>query len=371
MKILINASNLKIGGGLQVAHSVINHILNQPAISHDFVFVVSTELELFLFDQIKNVRDKFITYDVPAMVHTSLLGKNKFLDQIVNNFKIDRVFTVFGPSYWRPIVPHTTGYAKPQYIYTDSPFFKQLNFAARLKLSLKRKLHLYSFKNHTDQLISENEDVSVKLRSMMPGKKIHTVSNYYHQIFDDPSKWLPSSGLDNCDDFKILVLASNYPHKNLNLIPDVIKKLKSKFENFSFKFVLTIDEKEFKDKGSEILDHILFMGKIGIAQCPDLYRNSDLLFLPTLLECFTATYPEAMKMEVPILTSDLGFARGICENAAYYVDPLDPDQISDSIYKLHRDKELVNRLIVHGRQRLLKFDTHGDRVRKYINIIEA
>lgn len=35
--------------------------------------------------------------------------------------------------------------------------------------------------------------------------------------------------------------------------------------------------------------------------------------MPTVLEVFSATYPEAMAL--PIVTSDLDFARDICDNA--------------------------------------------------------
>lgn len=39
--------------------------------------------------------------------------------------------------------------------------------------------------------------------------------------------------------------------------------------------------------------------------------------MPSLLECFTATYPEAMRMERPIVTTDLAFAQGLCGEAAF------------------------------------------------------
>ena len=55
-------------------------------------------------------------------------------------------------------------------------------------------------------------------------------------------------------------------------------------------------------------ERIEYLGKININQCPHLYVQSDAVFLPTLLECFSASYAEAMLMKKPIITSDLGFA---------------------------------------------------------------
>ena len=68
-----------------------------------------------------------------------------------------------------------------------------------------------------------------------------------------------------------------------------------------------------------------------VENCPKLYNQADAMFLPTLLETFSASYPEAMKMERPILTSDLDFAKDICGDAALYFNPLDSYDIANKI----------------------------------------
>ena len=61
---------------------------------------------------------------------------------------------------------------------------------------------------------------------------------------------------------------------------------------------------------------------MDITECPSLYEQADVMFQPTLLECFSATYPEAMKMQRPIVTTDIEFAHGLCGPAAHYYSPL-------------------------------------------------
>src|SRR5690606_31883324 len=106
-------------------------------------------------------------------------------------------------------------------------------------------------------------------------------------------------------------------------------------------------------------------------ECPSLYRQSDFMFLPTLLECFTATYPEAMCMDTPILTSDLPFARSICGSAAEYFNPLSPKDIGDKIFNLSHDTVKVEELIKMGRKQLLLFDNSKQRADKYLKIITS
>ena len=76
------------------------------------------------------------------------------------------------------------------------------------------------------------------------------------------------------------------------------------------------------------------------------------LFLPTLLESFSVTYLEAMHFGVPVLTSDLDFARFVCGDAAIYFDPWDPGSIKDAILRLRTDSDLGRELVARGHERL-------------------
>ena len=82
---------------------------------------------------------KFLKYDATPSAFNVFIGQNRFLDNVVDKNKIQRVFTVFGPSYWRPKVPHLCGYAKPQYIFKNSPFFFNQRNVDRIKMLLKDK----------------------------------------------------------------------------------------------------------------------------------------------------------------------------------------------------------------------------------------
>ena len=115
---------------------------------------------------------------------------------------------------------------------------------------------------------------------------------------------------------------------------------------------------------------IINLGKIVQKGCPSVYKQCDALFAPTLLETFSAAYPEAMKMRKPILTSKYSFAKDLCGDAALYFDPLDPKDIAQKIKQLIGNEILQKIMIENGEKKLMSFETARSRAEKYISICE-
>ncbi len=368
MNILVNASNLSVGGGLQVADSICRELYKYP--QHNFTVVLPSQL-IKCFDSLKkhtNITPHF--YNLPSSIKLYLTGRDEFLDSLILENKIEGVLTVFGPSKWNPKCFHLCGFARSQIVLPDSPFWKKLKFGKRLSTKLKAKLNLYLFEQSTNNFFTENPFISLRLKKFLPKAKIHTVTNNYNQIFDFSSKWDKSINLPPLKGLTLLTISANYPHKNLDIIGPTIEYILSKYPLLKFRFVLSLKEEDLPNFSPEVKKHIIFLGPVDISQCPWLYSQSDVMFLPTLLECFSASYAEAMKMEKPILTSDLGFAHSICEDAALYFNPLDPKAIGEAIYKIYNDNNLKESLKSNANLQLQKLDTYEDRCKKLISIME-
>lgn len=368
MKILINTSNLKKGGALQVAHSFLNEIKNNTY--HVFHAVLSSPLKAQLNAELFPENFIFYEYNLKFGLGNTFLGNDQFLDNLENKVKPDKVFSVFGPTYWKPKTIHITGFAKPQYIYKDSPFFDILNFKEKYKLKFNELIHIHNFKKFSTILITETDDVTNRLKKILPTKEIVTVTNYYHQIYDNPKLWKKTIKLPEFNGTTLLTITANYPHKNLKIIPEVISVLNMIYPDFNFRFVLTIDKDELQIDDEKIENKIIFLGRVDIDECPNLYEQSNFMFLPTLLECFSASYPEAMRMKIPILTSDLPFAKGLCDTSATYFDTISAKDIAAKIVELNKNKNKQNLLVENGIQQLKKFDSFTERAKKYIKIIE-
>ena len=92
------------------------------------------------------------------------------------------------------------------------------------------------------------------------------------------------------------------------------------------------------------------------------------MFLPTLAECFSASDPEAMIMERPIITTDFGFARSICGEAALFYKAIDPMAATDQIVKLINDQSLQENRISLGKEQVKNFDRPQQRALKYLKL---
>jgi glycosyltransferase involved in cell wall biosynthesis len=367
MKILFNASNLKKGGGVQVALSLIE----------EFYFYDNFQFHLVVSDSVynqlnlSNFNSNFLVsrHNFKPNVFKVIFGHDFFLSKVENEFSPDWVFTVFGPSYWIPKSRHLIGFAIPHYLYYDSPFFRIISFKEKISIFILKILCFWNLSKKKNFFWVETNDVKKRLSKFLfiDSVRIKVVSNTCHSVFYRTNNNLYSryEVFFNFPGKKAITISANYIHKNLVIIKKVVPILiKKKIE---LKFFLTLNHNEFNSFNFNT-DYVINLGPVNITDCPFLYSKVDFLFLPTLLECFSASYVEAMKMNVPILTSDLAFARGVCGDAAEYFDPLDEEDIVKKIIFLISNQSRVQEMIFKGQEKLKEFPTSKERASSILNI---
>jgi len=369
MKILINTASTHKGGGVQVARSFIEECKNFD--EHEY-YVVLGKMLSDLVDPIEYASN-FSFFSIgyrPATRVLSFKSSAVDLNEIEKKFKPDVVFTTSGPAYWRPKAPHVVGYNLPHYIYQDSPYFSQIPHYERLKWEAKGQFLRYFFQRDSDAYVVQTDDVNNRLRKWIGTERVSTVSNTYSEYYDNP-KTIPNKLPEKeVNEFRFLTLSAWYPHKNLKIIPEILMELPENLKQ-DIKFVLTLPEDIFQNKfPSEARDNIINIGPVKPDEGPALYSECDGLFLPTLLECFSASYAEAMKMEIPIITSDLSFARTVCGDAALFIDPMNPFAIAENIIQLVKNLDLRKRLIRNGIKQCKKFVSARERASEYLKICE-
>ena len=77
-----------------------------------------------------------------------------------------------------------------------------------------------------------------------------------------------------------------------------------------------------------------------------------------------------MYMGIPIVCSDMGFARAVCKNAALYCEPVNEESYAENIYKLYCDVNLRLQLIESGYNCVIGFSNSMERTKSYLRIIE-
>ena len=368
MKLLINAGHLKGSGVVQVSLSFIHETLNYRDV--ESLVLISPTIDGQIDKSKFPSNYKFVVIQQHPFFSISAPAIQLRLRKLEKSFGPDVVFSVFGPSYWTPKSPHVMGFAYPHIVYRDSPFFGTLSWLERRKIFLINYIRLYFLDRNGKNYVSETGDVSERLSRVLGKKKNYfVVGNTFSQLYETNAY---SKGKEvfnkraSSKEFLFLSLCTYMPHKNLAILNKVIPLLNS--YQINYKFILTIDDDEMHNFTEVAKKNIINLGRLKAEECPQIYREVDAVFLPTLLECFSANYPEAMKMEKPILTSRLTFAVDICKNAALYFDPLDPVEIASQLLRVYSSSSLREDLIFRGREVLKNFNRPDNRAQNYMNI---
>src|SRR5690606_18024313 len=368
MKILINASNIKLGGVLQITISFLNEIAQNK--DFDFVLIVNNIVKKEIDEIAFGENYEIHTLDFRHPFQKGYTSYINSLNEILERSQSQIAFSIFGPAYWLPKVTHVVGFAYGWAVNPDSKFIRNLPLFKKIKLTFQNALKSYYFRNEADYYIVETEVVKQRLSKFMqfPLSKIFVVSNTYNHFFDQPQ---PQSDLSKLpkDGFKLLTIATNYTHKNLKVYKPIVEYFRKRGIHDIF-FIVTLPSEEYEKLYPGGDQNIINVGKVSPKNCPDLYHHCDAMILPTLLESFSACYPEAMITKKPILTSDLDFARNICGDSAVYFDPYDPIDIATKILKVKERPDLQNRLIQNGLRQVKTFLTAQKRADTYLKIVE-
>lgn len=151
-------------------------------------------------------------------------------------------------------------------------------------------------------------------------------------------------------------------HKNFEIIPFVAKQLKVRRPELDFKFIITLAEqlaetKAIFNKAKElgVEDYIETRGQIAVAQAVQFYKECHIAFIPTLLETFSATFPEAMAAGLPIVTTEFDFAKDVSQDTAKYFLPSRPDVAAQHIIDVSENRQLRHSMNDRGKELVANF----------------
>ncbi len=168
------------------------------------------------------------------------------------------------------------------------------------------------------------------------------------------------------DGFRLFYLTRYYPHKNLELLLDLFSTHDPSLEDVVLYITISPNHHPGARRFLEAVSarglqrQIVNLGPLTQERIGAYYRCMHALVMPTTLESFSGTYLEAMTFGCPILTSDIDFAREICQDAAIFFDPWSVESIKDTIMRLKNDPFLARRLIDNGRQVLSRSEHSWD-----------
>lgn len=123
--------------------------------------------------------------------------------------------------------------------------------------------------------------------------------------------------------------AASYPHKNHAVFEGLFQL---NVKHVIDRLTLTVDQTQFRNAP----DWVECVGRLDHVGCLAAYQKAHCLVFPSVLESFGLPLVEAMKMGLPIVVSDLPYARVLCQTEAIYFDPESSTGLLEAIKELQR-----------------------------------
>ena len=365
MRLLINASNLHVGGGVQVATSFIYELSLMQVLPHSLEVWASSEVDKNLHGLMCNLAS-FSNYELIDSYGFRSMWAPKF--RRMKNFDI--VFTVFGPLFlWINLKISVMGFAQPWIIYPDNEIYQELGMLHKLLTRLKYCIHTIFFKR-ADKLIVELEHVKQSLIRHGIGQavSIQVVHNCLSSLYSMPALW-QSVDVPKCKaDFKLGFVGRNYTHKNTKIFP-VIRKLLLSDYNLDVRFFVTFTDEEWQACTSDFREASINVGPLSVAQCPAFYQAVDGIVFPSLLECFSSAPLEAMAMRKPLFLSDRPFNRDVVNRYGHYFDPMNPAGAATAIACYIRNTQFPDSTLQVASDYAFSFSSARERAKQYLRCL--
>jgi glycosyltransferase involved in cell wall biosynthesis len=363
--IAVNATNLHVGGGVQVAVSFLSELAQLQDIPSRIAVYVSTEVDAGLKSIGSNTScfASYHVFDVRGIGFSSYILNNR-----LNVYKI--VFTVFGPIYGicKKFIS-VVGFAQPWIIYPNNECYPAMSWPERLFSRLKYTVQGWFFRN-SDVILVELDHVKEGLIKQLgiDQKSIYVIHNTISTIYNNPVTWKPLNVPHVKCDLRVGFLGRNYRHKNTAIFLDVARLLQSIF-NIKTKFYVTFTQHEWLACSEEFRDVCVNVGPLAVNQCPTFYNMVDCVVFPSLLECFSATPLEAMAMGKILFASDRPFNRDICGDHAIYFDPLSADSAARVMADVFLNNYPQQSFLEAARNHAISFSSANVRAMKYLEVL--
>lgn len=363
--VVINALNSNSGGGKSIRDSYLR-LLDATPLNARYVMFVAHDADV---GTISNPQLEIAR--LPA-----LLGK-KTMAPLTYRLALDHYITRCGASVVLNLGDVIIRCRARQIYVLDWPYvldvhpkvWSTMSARDRVIVSAKLMLHQLYFKEPT-VVIAQTDEIRSMVRERFGLSDVRVIGNAptlaegEQQDFEGP---LPPG-------IRLLCPSLYYPHKNLEVLLDVAQAIKERGSDYRIittvtpnspaaaHFVLAITKRGLQDV-------LVNVGQLPLSRMKSLYAQCHGLLLPSLLESFSIVYPEAMERGLPIVTSDLWFARAVCGEAASYCNSVNPADILRAVDVAMATSTARERFAEAGRQRLRTLPTWADNFAAYQSII--
>lgn len=363
--IYLNASTCTIGGGAQVAANLIKSSLQSERFN--YVYAISSQVEQHLASLLDLSKINYEKFRKPSRPVSGQKARRD-IKHHVEKTNPDMIFTVFGPSYQNFRKKELMGIADPWLTHATKESYANHGIKERL---LGKATAWYKSKWIFDNNYwVESSEVRAGLikNFQIPGNKITIIPNSCSNIFREAQR--NSSKIFN-KKLTIAVISASYPHKNIGFTANVINKITEARPDWFVRLITTLEsmkpqavviDNAIKQNERVQVEH---RGNQTLVGCRGIYEEASLVFHPSLLEAYSATYAEAICMNTPLFASDYQFSRAACGDAAIYFDPFDAEVAARKIVDFFESEQAQARLRIDMINRAKDFLSEADRLTRF------
>ena len=232
--------------------------------------------------------------------------------------------------------------------------------------SFNKKSHVLFYKRYTPKFlnkantiatVSEFSKKDIQVHYKINSSKIDVVYSAAREIFgpvDEQEKEITKKKFAEGREFFVYAGAI-HPRKNLmNLLKafSIFKKKQQSNMKLMLAGRLAWKYDSFLEslKTYKYRSDVVMTGYLDEKDLVKVIGSAYALVYPSLWEGFGVPILEAMKCNVPVITSSNSPMQEIAKDAALYIDPSDHNDIADKMMLLYKDEALRKKLIQKGRE---------------------
>lgn len=151
-------------------------------------------------------------------------------------------------------------------------------------------------------------------------------------------------------------LSRAYPSKGVNTLLQAVKMVKTHINDFKVYIAGDGDLKQqYIDyaNNNDLSDNIVFLGKKPYSEIPNIFKNSNIIVIPSIKSEGTPTViSEAMASGRPIIGTTIGGIPDLIENGknGVLINPNNPKELAENIINLLKDPDQSAKMGQQGRQ---------------------
>lgn len=331
-RILLDFSNVRVGGGLLVAAATLQE-LAEPDMMARYPWL-DRNLDIWISPLVaKNFTGRLA--ELPGTVTVKETTASVLTPLKPARHRYDVRFTLFGPTYTGRLARREImGFAEVLLIYAPHEFGQQRTRHWRSAISNVVKRHLVK---QSDVYVTETAAVADRLarRYGVPRERIEVVPNRPHPFICAQDILMPREQREQDNALHLFYPTRAYPHKNLEIIGEAGDEY-AKLTGRRLIVHVTLRDSEWQCSSERTRRYMHNHGEVTPDQLMQIYRQIDAVLFPSLLEASSATPLEANVLGVPLIASDRDFVRASAE-ASEYFEPTSGISVADALVRFEAD----------------------------------